>query len=136
MGTLEAGIPLVLLNKGLQSAIGFLYTWKLVILGVILLLSLVIWRPFCRYLCPLGALYGFFNRFALYRYRVDDAKCIDCGACRAACKLDLPVWKKPNHIDCVRCGACMDACPTGAIGTLIRFPRGGRVSDDAHSEET
>ena len=136
VGTLEAGIPLVLFHKGLQSAIGFLYTWKLAILGVILLLSLVIWRPFCRYLCPLGALYGFFNRFALYRYRVDVAKCIDCGACRAACKLDLPVWEKPNHIDCVRCGACMDACPTGALGTLIRFPRGGRVPDQTDTENT
>ncbi|MBQ9428758.1 MAG: 4Fe-4S binding protein [Clostridia bacterium] len=123
VGTLEAGIPLVLLNKGLQSAVGFLYAWKLWILAVLLVLSLWIWRPFCRYLCPLGALYGFFNRFALYRYTVDETKCLQCNACRAACKLDLPVWEKPNGIDCVRCGACLAACPTGALGTLISLQK-------------
>lgn len=118
VGTLEAGIPLVLLNRGLRSVVGFLYTWKLAILAAVLIASLVIWRPFCRYCCPLGAIYGFFNRFALYRYQVDAAKCIGCGACQTACKMDIPTWKKPNSMDCVRCGACRDACPTGAIGTI------------------
>lgn len=117
VGTLEGGIPLVLANRSLRAAVGFLYTWKLTILGVILLLSAVLFRPFCRYLCPLGALYGLFNRFALYRYRVDAKKCVDCGACQKACRLDIPVWKEPNSIDCIRCGACRDACPTGAITT-------------------
>ena len=123
VGTLEAGVPLVLLNKGFQSVVGFLYAWKLTILGVILVLSLFLWRPFCRYLCPLGALYGFFNRFALYRFRIDETKCVSCGACQKACKMDIPVWKKPNSMDCVRCGACRDACPTGAIGTLLSLPK-------------
>ncbi len=126
VGTLEAGIPMVLLNEGLQGAIGFLYTWKLAILGAILLLSLFLWRPFCRYLCPLGALYGLFNRFALYRYRIDAAKCTGCGACQRACKMDLAVWINPNSVECVRCGACRDACPTGAIGTLIPLRRRDR----------
>ena len=118
VGTLEAGIPLVLLNRGLRSAVGFLYTWKLAILTVMLITALIVWRPFCRYCCPLGALYGFFNRFALYRYRVDTERCIGCGACQAACKMGIGVWKHPNSMDCVRCGVCRDACPTGAIGTL------------------
>ncbi|MBP5289543.1 MAG: 4Fe-4S binding protein, partial [Clostridia bacterium] len=103
--------------------VGFLYTWKLVILGAVLLLSVLLYRPFCRYLCPLGALYGLFNRFALYRYVLDEEKCTRCGACQKACGLNIPVWQKPNSIDCVRCGACRKACPAGAIGTLISVPR-------------
>lgn len=118
VGTLEAGIPLVLLNRGLRSVVGFLYMWKLLILVITLFMSILLFRPFCRYICPLGALYGLFNRFSLYRYYVDTEKCINCGACQKACRLDIPVWKKPNSIDCIRCGECKDACPTGAISTL------------------
>lgn len=115
VGTLEAGIPLVLLNPELQGAIGWHYVWKIAILVLILVGSVITYRPFCRYLCPLGAIYGFFNRFAIYRYHIDTEKCVECGACQKVCKLDIPVWKKPNSIDCIRCGECRNACPTGAI---------------------
>ena len=54
-GTLEGGIPLVLKNQSLRSAIGWLYTWKTVLLAVTILLSILIYRPFCKYICPLGA---------------------------------------------------------------------------------
>ncbi len=119
VGTLEAGIPLVLLTPSLWGGIGWLYAVKIAILVVILLASLMIYRPFCRYLCPLGALYGFFNRFALYRFEIDKEGCTGCGACQKACGLDIPVWKKPNSIDCIRCGECRRACPTGAIQVLF-----------------
>lgn len=118
VGTLEAGIPLVLLNPELQGAIGWQYMWKIGLLVLILVASVVIYRPFCRYLCPLGAVYGLFNRFAIYRYHIDHEKCVECGACQTACKLDIPVWKKPNSIDCIRCGECRNACPTGAIQNM------------------
>ena len=117
VGTLEAGIPLVLLNPELQGAIGWHYAWKIAVLVLILMASVIIYRPFCRYLCPLGAIYGFFNRFAIYRYHIDTEKCVECGACQKVCKLDIPVWKKANSIDCIRCGECRHACPTGAIQT-------------------
>lgn len=118
VGTLEAGIPLVILNPELQSAVGWQYVWKIAILVLILVASVIIYRPFCRYLCPLGAIYGFFNRFAIYRYHIDTEKCVECGACQSACKLDIPVWKKPNSVDCIRCGECSHACPTGAIKNM------------------
>ncbi len=127
-GTLEGGIPLVLANEGLRAAVGFLYAWKLAILAVIVFLSILIWRPFCRYICPLGAIYGIFNRFSLYRFRVDGEKCISCGKCQSACGLDIATWKNPNSADCVRCGDCRAACPTGAIETvrLANIMRGGK----------
>lgn len=117
-GTAEAGIPLVLLGEGYKEALGSLFTWKAALLAAVILLSLLVYRPFCRYLCPLGAIYGFFNRIALYRYKVNEEKCVSCKACQNACKLDIPVWEKPNSVDCIRCGDCKNACPHEAINVL------------------
>ena len=116
-GTLFAGIPLIAANPPLRAALGWLFTWKTAILVLLVLLSVVLWRPFCRYLCPLGAIYGLFNPVAVYRLRIDEDKCTACGACQAACKMGIPVYQTPNSPDCVRCGACKRACPHGAIGT-------------------
>ncbi|MEG0764741.1 MAG: 4Fe-4S binding protein [Pseudoflavonifractor sp.] len=118
-GTLFGGIPLIAANPPLRAALGWLFTWKAAILAALLLLSVVVYRPFCRYLCPLGAIYGFFNPVALYRFRVDPHKCTQCGACTAACKLNIVPWKTPNSMDCIRCGDCRSACPHGAITSTL-----------------
>jgi len=115
VGTLEAGVPLALLNSFLRSSLGFLYAWKVLILVIMLLFSVIIYRPFCRYVCPLGALYGLFNKISLYRFSVDKEACTECGACQKKCRLDIAVYKNPNSIDCVRCGDCRAACPHNAI---------------------
>lgn len=115
VGTLEGGVPLVLLNSGMRSAAGFIFRWKLAILIVTTLASIVIWRPFCRYVCPLGAVYGILNKVSLYRFEIDTDKCTRCSACQKACGLGIKVFDSPNSIDCVRCGECRDACPRGAI---------------------
>lgn len=125
-GTLLGGVPLTAANAGLRSAIGWLYTWKLAILIGLLVLSVFVYRPFCRYLCPLGAIYGPFNRFALYRFRVEQDQCVACGKCQKACKLDIPVWQKPNSAECIRCGDCRRACPHGAIHTTFEKRKAAR----------
>lgn len=119
VGTLEGGIPLVLLNNAMRGAAGFLFRWKLVILIITLLSSIIIYRPFCRYVCPLGAVYGLFNKISLYRIKIDSEKCVGCAACQKACKLDIPVWKNPDSRDCIRCGECKAACPHNAISTTF-----------------
>lgn len=119
VGTLEGGIVLVLLQEGMRSSIGFLFKWKMLILIFTVLMSIIIYRFFCRYICPLGAVYGLFNKAALYRYTVDLNECSGCGACKNACRLDISVWENPNSTDCIRCGACMDACPEKCIRTII-----------------
>ena len=116
-GTLLGAVPLMLANPALARAAGGLFAWKLAVLLVVLFLSVLVWRPFCRYLCPLGALYGLLNPVAALGFAVDATKCTRCGACRRACKLDIPTWQKPNSMECVRCGACKRACPHGAIET-------------------
>ena len=62
VGTLEGGIPLVLLNKAMRGSIGFLFVWKNVILLTTIILSIIIYRPFCKLICPLGAIYSLFNK--------------------------------------------------------------------------
>lgn len=118
-GTFGAGIPLVLADTGLQSAIGWLYAWKLFILILIILLSIMVYRPFCKYLCPLGAFYGFFNRISFNRYKVDKHKCTSCGLCARSCKMDIEAYKNPNSMECIRCGICKKVCPHGAITSGI-----------------
>ena len=128
-GTLLGGIPLLAGNPALRSAVGWLFTWKMAILVVILVLSVFLYRPFCRYLCPLGAVYGFFNRFALYRFTLNEEQCTHCGACHKACGLDIDPSKTPNHSQCIRCGKCLDACPHEAIvSTMARRKKKGETA--------
>ena len=116
-GTLLGGLPLLAANPSLRSAAGALFGWKFAVLLAVVLLSVKYYRPFCKYLCPLGAVYGWFNPIALYRLRVDEDKCVKCSACQKACGMDIPVWEKPNSVECIRCGDCRAVCPTGAIET-------------------
>lgn len=111
-GTLEAGIPLVSMDEGLRFMLGALFNWKVGVLIALLIACLFVYRPFCRFLCPLGALYSFFNRFALLRYRVDEQACTSCGACLAVCKADI---RTVSDRECIQCGACVTSCRTGAI---------------------
>lgn len=124
-GTLFAGIPLIASNPPLRAALGWLFTWKTAILLVLVLMSVVVFRPFCRYLCPLGAVYGLFNPVALYRYRVKEDRCTKCGACQRACPVDIKVYETPNSLECIRCGRCKATCPQGAICTNITHEKKG-----------
>ncbi|MGN8807336.1 MULTISPECIES: 4Fe-4S binding protein [unclassified Blautia] len=119
-GTLEGGLPLVLLNKSMRSALGWLYIWKNVILVITIILSILIYRPFCKYICPLGALYSVFNPISLYKYRVDKDKCIKCGKCAKACQMIVDPVENSNSPECIRCGRCKKVCPTDAIQCGIR----------------
>lgn len=114
-GTLEGGLPLVLMNESLRGAVGFLFAWKMFILVTLIIVSIVIYRPFCRYICPLGAFYSLFNKISFYKLEVDENKCTSCKVCSKKCKLDIEVYKNPNSLECIRCGECIKACPTNAI---------------------
>ncbi|WP_315167400.1 4Fe-4S binding protein [Metaclostridioides mangenotii] len=120
-GTLGAGIPLVLLNKSLRGAIGYLFAWKMLILIIIIILSIFIYRPFCRYLCPLGAFYSLFNKVSFFKYEIDKDKCTSCNTCTQKCKMNIEIYKKPNSLECIRCGDCIKTCATQSIKKRIKF---------------
>ncbi len=123
-GVLEGAIPLSLANSGIRAALGSLFTWKFSILLAVIVLSIVFYRPFCKWLCPLGAFYALFNRVSLFQMKVDKNKCVSCGKCAKACKMDVDVTKMPNHAECIRCGMCIRACPTSAVSFRYGFGDG------------
>lgn len=119
-GTLEASIPLMIADPRLRAVAGALFDWKVLVLAVIVVLSVKIHRPFCKYLCPLGAFYSFFNKFSFYHMSVDRDACIDCGKCREVCPMDVDVTADANSPECIRCGKCRDECPVSAIDSGFR----------------
>lgn len=115
VGTLEGGIPLVATDESLRQQAGWLFVWKVFLLAVILLSSIIIYRPFCKLLCPLGAVYSLFNKVSMYRYSVDLSACIGCGRCNQVCGMNVNPVKDANHPECIRCGKCKHSCPVNAI---------------------
>ena len=115
VGMLEGGIPLVWMNSSMRGAIGFLYAWKGLILLLTILLSVIIYRPFCKYICPLGAIYSLFNSVSFFRYTLDHQKCIHCGRCKAVCEMQCDPVQNCNDLECIRCGKCKNVCPVDAI---------------------
>ena len=114
-GTLLGALPLLGANEALRGQAGGLFLWKLGILLGIVLLSLKAYRPFCQYLCPLGAVYGWFNRISLVQIHWEEDSCISCMACERACPLALSRQEISRSAECIRCGACVDACPQGCL---------------------
>lgn len=113
-GTLEGAVALLAHpeNEGLFSMLGELFTGKFAILAAVLAACAFVYRAFCRFLCPLGAIYGFFCRIALLGVKVDPDLCTNCGLCVRKCPMDV---RRVGDHECIHCGACAGECPTKAI---------------------
>ena len=135
-GVLEGAIPLAAVNSGIRSALGVLFSWKLGILITVIVLSVLFYRPFCKWLCPLGAFYALVNRVSLFGMKVDKHKCVSCGKCAKACKMDVDVTKNPDHTECIRCGMCIRACPTKAVSFCYGFGKGKGRAPSGEKAET
>ena len=80
-GTLEGGIGLLAnkVNASYFSMLGPLFTWKFLLMISIVVGSVFVFRLFCRFICPLGALYGLFNRISFFGVKVEQPKCTNCN---------------------------------------------------------
>lgn len=113
-GTLEGALTLLLHpdHADLRSLAGGLFFWKLAVMLAVFAACVFVFRAFCRFLCPLGALYGLLAKIALLGVRVDAGRCTDCGACVRVCPMDI---RAVGDRECVHCGKCMDVCPEKAL---------------------
>lgn len=113
-GTFEGAIFLLSHpnNTDFFGMLGQLFTWKFCLLIIFVVASIFIFRFFCRFLCPLGAIYGLFNKLAILGVKVDDDKCDHCNVCITHCKMDV---KKVGDHECIQCGECINKCHTNAI---------------------
>ncbi len=123
-GTLEGAVGLLSnpANEGHLAMLGSLFTWKFLLMVVFLVGAVFIYRIFCRFICPLGAIYGFFNKIALVGVKLDRDSCTDCGLCIGKCKMDI---RHVGDRECINCGECIKVCPVNAIqwkGPKILFP--------------
>ena len=123
-GTLEGAFGYLSnkVNESELSALGPLFTWKFLLLVSIIVGSVFVFRLFCRFLCPLGAIYGLFNHFSVFGIKLEKDKCTNCGLCISKCKMDI---RHVNDHECISCGECKDVCPTKAIswkGSKILLP--------------
>ena len=137
VGTLEGALGLLSneLNTGYLRMLGPLFTWKFALMVSFLVACVFIFRFFCRFLCPLGALYGLFNKISFVGVRVDKKSCSDCGICVNKCKMDI---KHVGDNECISCGECIDVCPTKAIvwkGSKFTISPSLLSLDESASEE-
>ncbi|MBO5968905.1 MAG: 4Fe-4S binding protein [Clostridia bacterium] len=113
-GTLEGAVGLLSNpeNENMFSMLGPLFTWKFFLLVIFILGAVFIYRFFCRFFCPLGLIYGLFNKISFIGVSVENSKCTECGHCLSVCKMDI---SKVGDTECIQCGDCISECPTNAI---------------------
>ena len=137
-GTFEGAIFLLSnpARAGDFSMLNILFTRKFVIMLVIGLACVFCYRSFCRFLCPLGAIYGFFSKLAVVGVKVDATRCNHCGACVRSCGMDV---RHVGDHECIHCAKCMDVCNQKAISLkagsfTLKAPAGGCADDKPDSE--
>jgi len=91
-----------------------------VLLTVIIALggAFIIYRPFCQLICPFGFISWIAEKFSIYRIRIDQDKCTQCGACIKVCPLEAAKGRVAGNklpADCFSCARCLNVCPVDAI---------------------
>ncbi|MCK4433927.1 4Fe-4S binding protein [Candidatus Bathyarchaeota archaeon] len=90
-------------------------------LALTIVLALLISRFWCRYLCPLGAIAGAFNKVSIVNISLDEKRCKKCFVCLEACGMGITKLKDiGGSTDCILCGRCVEACPEKALSFAIK----------------
>lgn len=124
----------------LLSVVEFEFSTAFVILIVMLVMSLFVERPFCRYACPLGAIVGIVGKASPVAVQRDDSACLGCDICNRACPMRIPVNRRTRVTDaaCNGCLECVAACPSErALGVTVSLPfpsvRGRALAPDSQA---
>ena len=123
-GALEKALPDIITQAVTGEKIIWPNAIKLTILTVFIVAIFITIRPWCRILCPLGAIFGVFNKFSIFAMRLDDEKCTDCGHCRTICSYGRQPDKDPNGSACMRCLECTKCAPKALTLNTIFEPTG------------
>jgi len=119
-GALEAGLPYSVQSH--MSGQGWTMSWlKTGILLAFVAAALLIHRPWCRVLCPLGGFLALFNRFSLFHLQFKASECVECNLCRSRCSMGVKVDQKVNVTGCIR---CLECATCGAIEPRFAAPFG------------
>lgn len=122
-GSLFASIPFFILNPDIQ--VGFPFFIHMLTLALAIVLALMISRFWCRYLCPMGAIAGAFNKVSLLNMTFDEEKCMNCSLCLENCVMGIRELQNIGQsTDCILCGRCVEACPE----KTLRFTIGKQIS--------
>lgn len=94
------------------SALGFI---GFLILAIVIITSLFIQRPWCKYLCPYGAFLGLFNKIKVFRVVRNRETCVACKRCSKECPMSIDVHKpqEVRELSCISCMECVGekVCP-------------------------
>ena len=101
----------------------------LVIFLTAILLNLVIPRFYCRFICPLGALFAIISRFAIWRIGKKQKDCTDCKLCEKSCEGACEPSGKIRISECVLCFNCRDDCKDELLAYQTRPSLAGEITD-------
>lgn len=123
-GTIEASIAQIVMNPSLIQLLGFYFYLKVFFVILFFAGAITIKRFFCVVFCPIGAIYGLFNKISLLQIKLDKSKCTKCGTCNAVCPMDINIYENTADYDCIRCFECVNKCPFNALskGTILNSP--------------
>jgi len=128
LGLIKYGLLIFLVTRVVITGTGIwqgvtpfkaLFEWggtplTITLTAVFAALSVLLWRPFCEFFCPLGALLSLLSRFSIFKLE-NTTSCVSCGVCTPVCPVSACKNGEISSADCLLCGECVRSCPVGSL---------------------
>lgn len=97
-----------------------MFAIKISMLVLLLWVTTLSKRVFCKFVCPIGTFYSFFTYFSAIRVVVDHDKCKgeSCNICKAVCPMDIKIYEEGSLSHCIGCLECVNRCPHEAAQVI------------------